>query len=77
MPTIADCLWSRSLAVLALATLLGGCMTNPYTWDKKNARKMESTLEQAGKDGDKKILSARVGEVDPEFEALKEALARF
>jgi MSHA biogenesis protein MshL len=34
---------------LAIAMLAGGCVSNPYTWDRKTAAKMESTLEQAGK----------------------------
>ncbi len=42
--------WSRVLAGLAIALLVGGCMSNPYTWDKKTAGKMEATLEQAGKE---------------------------
>ena len=49
MPRIPDRRWSRYPAGLAAALLLGGCMSNPYTWDKKNAKKLESTLEQAGK----------------------------
>ena len=46
MPRIPDRRWSRYPAGLAAALLLGGCMSNPYTWDKKNAKKLESTLEQ-------------------------------
>lgn len=42
--------WRCVPAGLAIAMLVSGCMTNPYTWDKKTARKVESTLEQAGKD---------------------------
>lgn len=47
--------WSRSLAGLVIAMLVGGCMTNPYAWDKKSAGKIASTLDQAGKE-----TSARV-----------------
>ena len=50
MQIIPDRRWSHVLAGLAIAMLVGGCMTNPYTWDKKNAGQMQSTLDQAGKE---------------------------
>ena len=45
----------RLLAGLAITALATGCMSNPYKWDKKTADKLESTLEQAGKENSARI----------------------
>ena len=55
MPNILNRSWGRLLAGLAIAALATGCMSNPYKWDKKTADKLESTLEQAGKENSARI----------------------
>ncbi len=55
MPIILNRPCGRLLAGLAIAALATGCMSNPYKWDKKTADKLESTLEQAGKENSARI----------------------
>ena len=55
MPIILNRPRGRFLATLAMATLIPACASNPYQWDEKTARKLESTLEQAGKENSARI----------------------